>query len=156
MARKTKDPSHAELRGLLAGMLERDDDITARAVARLHSSIKNASDYTRNAERRTLLEEAQTKQLELRNFAGKVRREGSRAAAEKLQAAEARIRELEGNEAARVASHLAMIHAVAELGGTAKLLAFYSSYAKVRDRLHRQGALPADLAVERRATPKKR
>jgi hypothetical protein len=131
-------------------MLDGDEDITARAVARLHSSIRNASDFTRNVERRALLEEAQAKQQGLRNFAGKIRREGSRAAAEKLQAAEARIRELEGDEAARVASHLAMIHAVAELGGTAKLLAFYRTYADVRDRLHRQGALPASLIAVKR------
>ena len=149
MARKTKDPSHGELRDLLAGMLDRDENITARAVARLHSSIKNASDYTRNAERRELLEGAQAKQEALRKFASRAKRDGSRASAEKLQAAEERVRELEGNEAARVASHLAMIHAVAELGGTAKLLAFYRSHADIRDRLHRQGALPSSLGSTR-------
>lgn len=145
MVRKTKDPSHAELRELLAGMVDRNEDITARAVARLHSCVKNASDFTRHVERRGLLEEAQARQQELRSFVGKVRHDGTRATAVKLQAAEERIRELEGNEAARVASHLAMIHAVAELGGTAKLLAFYRSYADIRDRLHRQGALPSPL-----------
>ena len=143
MARKTKDPSHSELRSLLADMLNRDEDITARSVARLHSTLKNASDYTRNVERRELLERAQAKQDELRSFARKVKRDGSKVSAEKLQAAEERIRELEADEAARVASHLAMIHAVAELGGTAKLLAFYKSYSDIRDRLHRQGALPS-------------
>ncbi|WP_271009430.1 hypothetical protein [Paucibacter sp. B51] len=137
-------------------MLDRDEDITARAVARRHSSIKNASDYTRHAERRALLEQAQTKQLELRKFSTKVRREGSRLAAEKLQAAEARIRALEENESARVSSHLAMIHAVAELGGTAKLLAFYRAYAEVRNRLHRQGALPENITAESRGMPLER
>lgn len=147
MARKTKDPSHVELKALLSDMLDRDEDITARAVARLHSTVNNASDYTRHVERRALLEEAQAKQQELRKFVGRVKRDGSKAAAEKLQAAEARIRELEADEAARVASHLAMIRAVAELGGTAKLLAFYKSYSDIRDRLSRQGALPAALAT---------
>ncbi|ALT77154.1 hypothetical protein AT984_08060 [Paucibacter sp. KCTC 42545] len=79
-------------------------------------------------------------------FAGKVRHDGARATAEKLQSTQERVRELEANEAARVASHLAMIHAVAELGGTAKLLAFYRTYADIRDRLHRQGALPSPFA----------
>lgn len=142
MVRKTKDPLHVELRELLAGMIGRNEDVTARAVARLHSSVKSASDFTRHVERRALLEEAQARQQELRSFVGKVRHDGTRAIAEKLQCAAGRIRELEANEAARVASHLAMINAVAELGGTAKLLAFYRSYADIRDRLHRQSALP--------------
>ena len=146
MVRRTKDPSHAELRELLAGMVDRNEDITARAVARLHSCVKNASDFTRHVERRMLLEEAQARQKDLRRFVGRVKHDGTLAAAERLQAAEERIRELENNEAARVASHLAMIHAVAELGGTAKLLAFYRSYADIRDRLHRQGALPSLIA----------
>ncbi len=146
MARKTIDPDHVELKRLLAGMLDTDEDITARALARAHSTIKNASDYTRHVERRALLEEAQAKQQELRRFAGRVRRDGSKAVAEKLQVAEARIRELEAGEAARVASHIAMIRAVAELGGTAKLLVFYKSYSEIRDRLHRQSALPSDFS----------
>jgi len=142
MARKTIDPDHVELKALLANMVDRDEDVTARAVARLHSAVKSPSDFTRHAERRALLEEAQAKQQELRRFVGRVRRDGTIVAADRLRAAEARIRELEADEAARVASHLAMIRAVAELGGTAKLLSFYKAYADIRDRLHRQGALP--------------
>lgn len=147
MARKTKDPSHVELKALLSDLLDRDEDITARAVARMHSSINNASDYTRHIERRALLEEAQSKQQELRKFAGRLKQDGANVAYKKLQAAEARIRVLEADEAARVASHLAMIRVVAELGGTAKLLAFYKSYSDIRDSLSRQGALPVAFAA---------
>jgi hypothetical protein len=142
MARETIDPNHVELKALLADMLDRDEAITARAVAKLHSTMHNASAYTRNVERRVLLEEAQAKQQEVRQFVGRVKRDGSKAAAEKLQSALGRIHALEADEAARVASHLAMIRAMMELGGTAKLLTFYKSYADIRDRLHRQGALP--------------
>ncbi|MDO8261787.1 MAG: hypothetical protein Q7T21_01025 [Gallionella sp.] len=148
MARNTKDPLHTELSAILEGMVERNEEISARAVARLHSVVKNASDFTRHPERRALLERFQTKQLELRRFAGRVKHSGTTVAARGLQAAEEKIRELEGNEAVRVASHLAMISAMCELGGTAKLLKFYKEFASVRDQLARQGALPAQFTVE--------
>jgi hypothetical protein len=142
MARKTKDPSHTELTSVLEGMVERNEDITARAVTRLHSVLKNASDITRHPERTALLEKFHGKQIELRKFAGKVKNTGTAIAAKKLLVMEERIRELENNEAARVSSHLAMITAVCELGGTAKLLKFYKEYAGVRDNLSKQGGLP--------------
>ncbi len=66
----------------------------------------------------------------------------------KLLSVEERICELEGNEAARVASHLAMITAMCELGGTAKLVKFYKQYADVRDSLVRQGAMPSQLSAD--------
>lgn len=143
MARKTKDPTHSELKDVLAGMLDRDEEITARAVSRVHSTLRNASDITRHDERRALLEQAQAKQLELRKFAGKVKHSGTAIAAKKLLAAEERIREFEANEAARIAAHLAIITAMCELGGTAKLIKFYKEHARIRDQLARQGALPS-------------
>ena len=148
MARKTKDPLHTELISVLEGMVERNDDVTARAVTRLHSSVKNASDITRHPERKALLDRFQAKQVELRRFAGTVRHSGTSVVAKNLQAMEARIRELEDNEAARVSSHLAMISAMCELGGTAKLMKFYKAYADVRDSLVRQAALPSQLSSD--------
>ena len=142
MARKTTDPQHTELTEVLTGLLERDEDVTARAVARLHSTVREASSVTRHPERRTLLEEFQKKQQELRSAVKRVVHSGTTAAAVKLQASTERVRELEGSEAARVASHVAMIHAMAELGGTAKLQLFYRSYAPIRDALAREGSLP--------------
>lgn len=142
MSRKTKDPLHTELKSVFEGMLERDEDITARAVARLHSTIKNASDITRHEERRALLDQFQSKQLELRKFANKVKHSGTTVAAKNLLETGERIRRLESNEAARIASHLAMIAVVCELGGTAKLLKFYQQYSQIRDQLTQQGALP--------------
>lgn len=146
MARSTTDPQHAELTKILESMLDHDEEITARAVTRQHSSLKNASDITRHEGRRTILHAFQSKQAELRKFAGRVRNKGTTIAAKSLQAADERIQELEANEQARIASHLAMITAVAELGGTQKLQKFYKDYAHIRDQLLRQGALPAQFA----------
>lgn len=145
MARNTIDPLHTELTSVLNGMLDRNEDITARSVTRIHSTLKNASDITRHPDRRAIFEKFQTKQLELRKFAVKVKHSGTTIAAKQIQASDERVRELEANEAARVASHLAMISAMCELGGTAKLLKFYKEFAHIRDRLAKQGALPPQL-----------
>lgn len=145
MARKTLDPSHTELTSVLEGLLARNEDVSARAVTRLHSSIRDASGITRHPERRQLLEQYQARQKELRKVLGQVQKSGTAIAADKLQQALERVRELEANEAARVASHLAMIHAVAEIGGTAKLQRFYKQYAEIRDRLAREGSLPPNF-----------
>jgi GTPase involved in cell partitioning and DNA repair len=145
MARNTIDPQHTELTSVLSGMLDRNDDITARSVTRIHATLKNASDITRHPDRRAILEKFQTKQQELRKFAGKVKHSGTTIAAKQIQASDERVRELEANEAARVASHLAMISAMCELGGTAKLLKFYKEYSHIRNQLAKQGALPTGL-----------
>jgi len=69
-------------------------------------------------------------------------------AAKDLQAADERIRNFEANEDARIRSHLQMINAVLELGGTAKLQKFYKEFSRIRDLLARQGALPRELTGE--------
>jgi hypothetical protein len=148
MARKIQDPLHTELKSILERMLDRNEEITARAVTRYHSLLKNPSDITRSVERKKLLEDSQRRQLELRTWAGKIKVSGASLVAEKIQSAEERIRALEEDEAARIASHLAMIHSVAEIGGTAKLLKFYQSHAAIRDRLYKQGALPSSFLIE--------
>lgn len=148
MTRKTSDPANEELTRVLDGLLERDEDITARAVARLHTTVKDASSITRHDKRRSLLEQYQAKQAEVRKLTSRVRHSGTAAAASKLQFANERIRELEAQSAARAASHLAMIHAMAELGGTAKLQTFYRAYAGIRDTLARSEALPVHMVAE--------
>ena len=148
MARKTHDPSHEELKAILESLVARNEDITARAVSRLHTTVGDASGITRHPERREILEQFQARQKELRKVLGQVQRSGTAIAADKLQQALERVRELEANESARVASHLAMIHAVAELGGTAKLQRFYKRYADIRDRLAREGSIPSEYQAD--------
>jgi hypothetical protein len=147
MARKTSDPTHAELIAILESLLARDEDITARAAARLHPTIREASSLIRNAERRQLLEKYQEKQRDLRTTVRRVAHSGTTEAAIKLKASTDRVEELEANEAARVASHVAMIRAMAELGGTAKLQRFYSNYSEIRDALARDGSLPGSFVT---------
>lgn len=145
MGRKASDPQNTELTAVLEGMLLSDADITARAATRLHSTINNPSDLTRNVERRRLLQLYQSKQTDVRRLSDRVRGSGTTWTAHSIHSLEARLNELEDNERARIASHLAMITAVCELGGTAKLRKFYESYAGIRDHLARQDALPSPL-----------
>ena len=145
MGRKANDPLNTELTAVLEGMLLSDEDITARAVVRLHTTINNPSDFTRNVERRTLLQLYQAKQADVRRLSSRVRGSGATLTARGIHSLEERLNELEDNEDARIASHLAMITAVCELGGTAKLRKFYESYAEIRNRLARQEALPSPL-----------
>ena len=145
MGRKASDPLNTELTAVLEGMLLSNEDITARAVVRQHSTINNPSDLTRNVERRRLLTLYQSKQSDVRRLSNKVRGSGPTLTAHEIHSLEARLNELADNENARIASHLAMITAVCELGGTAKLRKFYESYADIRDQLSRQEALPSPL-----------
>jgi hypothetical protein len=64
--------SHFEMREVLEELLANDVDITARAVARLHPSIKAASSITRNEVRSRLLSEYQGRQKEYRLWRNRV------------------------------------------------------------------------------------
>lgn len=145
MGRKTKDPDNIELTAILEELLANDVDITARAVVRVHSSINNPSDFTRNAFRSHLLQLYQGKQEEVRKLSKRISGPGATFAAKSIEALESRVKELEDKEEARILSHIAMINAVCELGGTAQLRRFYGKYAAIRDTLVHQGALPSEL-----------
>lgn len=60
------DPSNVELKKVLDQLALEDVDITARAIARHHSLLKNASAFTRNPARMKLIVESRQKQLEAR------------------------------------------------------------------------------------------
>lgn len=145
MPRELQDPQNAQLTATLEEMLAGNLSISKRAVARrMHPTFKSASDITRNERRKALVEEYEKRQATLRTLTARVAKTGTAAAAEKIQDLESRVKRYEENEAARVSSHLAMIHAVAELGGTAKLKKFYGKYAQIRDHLARECSLPSE------------
>lgn len=160
MGRKTKDPDNIELTAILEELLANDVDITARAVVRMHSSINNPSDFTRNASRSHALHLYQKKQEEVRKLSKRIGGSGSSFAARSIEALESRLKELEENEDARILSHIAMINAVCELGGTAQLRRFYTNYSAIRNSLVDQGALPSllkeDIQLVEQSTASKR
>lgn len=131
-----------EMRRVLEDLLSRDEDITARAVARLHPQIKAASSITRSKERSRMLVQYQERQAEFRRWRGRPGKLSGVAAASVLADRDVRIAELESQVALLTASHVAMIRAVGELGGFSKWAQFYESYSGSRDRLAQLGALP--------------
>jgi hypothetical protein len=145
MARHPVDQEHGELARILEELLNTDTDITAREVARRHTSLASASTITRNAERRQLLERYQQRQAELRRWKGRLTKTSRDEAAGKLARQEARIIDLETTVKTLMQGHLALIAAVAEVGGMTKLAKFYEHFRDVRNRLRDLGALPAEV-----------
>lgn len=132
----------SEMIEILETLLAADQDITARAVARLHPSIKAASSITRNEARSKLLARYQERQAEYRRWRGRVGKKSSAEAAAALEQKEHRIAELEKSVQMLTASHLAMLRAVGEMGGFSKWAHFYEQYREVRDSLAGLGAIP--------------
>ena len=131
-----------EMRRVLDDLLSRDEDITARAVARLHPQIKAASSITRSKERSRMLAQYPERPAEFRRWRGRPGKLSGDAAASALADRDVRIAELESQVALLTASHVAMIRAVGELGGFSKWAQFYESYSGSRDQLAQLGALP--------------
>ena len=125
--------SDREMRRVLEDLLSRDEDITARAVARLHPRINAASSITRSAERSHMLAQYQERQAEYRRWRGRPGKLSGAAAASALADRDVRIAELESQVALLTASHVAMIRAVGELGGFSKWAQFYELYRGSRD-----------------------
>ena len=132
----------SEMRQVLDDLLARDEDISARAVARLHPRINAASSITRSKDRSRLLAKYQERQAEFRRWRGRPSKLSGVAAASALADRDVRIAELESQVALLTASHVAMIRAVGELGGFSKWAQFYESYRGSRDQLAQLGALP--------------
>ncbi|MCC5064153.1 hypothetical protein [Xanthomonas campestris] len=131
-----------EMLQVLDDLLARDEDITARAVARLHPRINAASSITRSKDRSSLLAKYQARQAEFRRWRGRPGKLSGVAAASALADRDVRIAALESQVALLTASHLAMIRAVGELGGFSKWAQFYEFYRSSRDQLAQLGALP--------------
>ncbi|WP_093559300.1 hypothetical protein [Pseudoduganella namucuonensis] len=128
-----------ELIRVLEYLLAEDVPITARAVARLHPTLKAASSITRNTARSALLAKFQARQAEFRRWRSRSTKLSSSDSAATLAAKDSQISDLEANVQLLTASHVAMLRAVGELGGFAKWAQFYESYAMIRNKLSTLG-----------------
>lgn len=132
-----------QMREILEALLAEDRDITARAVARLHPSIKAASSFTRSPSRSRLLAEYQQRQSEYRRWRGRVAKRSNVDTAASLADKDIRIAELEATVHLLTASHLAMLRVVGELGGFSKWAKFYEHYREAQEKLGDLGAIPS-------------
>jgi len=145
VARKTQDEDNRELDSVLQELLNQNIDITAREVARRHSSLSSASTITRHLGRRRLVEEYQKRQSEMRAWQGRLGKRSKEQVAEELAAQQAKISELDETVRTLVTGHVALIAAVAQVGGMSKLSKFYENFREVRNQLAQTGAIPHDI-----------
>jgi len=134
-----------EMVKVLDGLLERNEEITARAVARLTPRISAATSITRSESRAKLLAQYQDRQKEIRGWHGKLSKLSKEKAAFSLAEKDERIAGLERQVAILTASHVAMIRAVGEMGGFSAWRRFFEKTKEVRDSLIKIGALPEEL-----------
>jgi hypothetical protein len=132
----------AEMVSVLEKLLELDENITARAVARLHSKISYASTITRSQFRSELLAIYQEKQKDIRTHVSRIKKRSLGNTAVELAKKDQKIAELEKQVEILTVSHIAMIRVVGELGGMSKWLKFFESYKNVRDELQKLSAMP--------------
>lgn len=147
MARKTQDQDNRELDSVLQELLTQNINITAREVARRHSSLSSASTITRHLERRKLLEDYQKRQSEMRTWQDRLGKRSKEQVAGELAAQQARISELDETVRTLVTGHVALIAAVAQVGGMSKLSKFYENFREVRQQLIQVSAIANDIAA---------
>lgn len=133
---------------ILDGMLERDETITARSVARLHPKIGHASTITRDPSRSDLLAKYQEKQKDIRKHVSRQSKVSKKRIADQLASKDQRIAELERDLDILRASHLAMIRAVGELGGMSKWMQFFEHFKEIPLQLSKWGAMPVSDNTE--------
>jgi hypothetical protein len=139
---------NAHLEELLEAMIAEDETITARAIVRRSGDVfKNATDITRNVDRRTKFETAQRKQETIRTSIGRSSNK-SRAELERLvEVKNAEIDELQADRQLVIASHRMMILAVAEMGGFSKWKRLFEGYQAAVDKLDSMDAIPSGEVV---------
>lgn len=132
-----------KLRATLEQMLSSNVTITARAVTRESGApFKNASDITRHAQRRALLEEFQRRQQVIRTVAEDVDQESVTNLRLKVARLEESCLALQQSRELLTASHKAMLLAVGEMGGMRAWVKFFPHWDQVRRSLHEMDALP--------------
>lgn len=142
----TPSSDDGQMREILETLLADDEDITARAVARAHPTIKAASSITRSESRSQLLAQYQQRQADYRRWRIRIAKRSGADTAASLADKDIRIAELEATVQLLTASHLAMLRAVGELGGFSKWAKFYEYHRDTRDKLAELGAIPVASA----------
>jgi len=145
--RPLADPENKELLRILQQLLDENVDISAREIVRRHSSLKHATGITRNPTRTGLVEEWQKLQERVRAAAAAAGPAPAKTLREQLDQHKARIKILEGQVRALVASHAACVRAVYERGGARGLQRFWADYDQIGQTIRALGALPDGAQV---------
>lgn len=130
-----------EIVKILEKMIEDEQNITVRGVIRNHSSLKAPSSITRNVSRTEIVNYYINKQQELKSWQKRVGKTSKENLSKSLAEKDIKIAELERKVELLTVSHVAMIRAVGELGGSAKWAAFFKDYQAIRNELEKMGAM---------------
>ncbi len=145
--RKLLDDDNAQLTRILVELMSQDTDITVREIARRHPTLRNASAFTRNAQRTKIIEEAKRRQEEARAVNVTPHRQRAATLAERLEHRDEEVALLRSQVKALVASHAACVRAVLLHGGMPALERFWTDYKGIGDAVRALGALPAGADV---------
>ncbi|HVI90619.1 MAG TPA: hypothetical protein VM659_20130 [Dongiaceae bacterium] len=132
-----------EMLTALDGMLRSNEKITARSVVRNVVSLGAASSITRDSVRSGYLEEYQVRQAAIQKHQRGLEKEVRGKAAELLARKDAEIAQLKHQISLLTASHVALVRAAGEVGGTKAWKRLFDGYSKSIDELKELGALPA-------------
>ena len=137
----------AEMRAILETLLADDQDITARAVARMHPTIKAASSITRSESRTGLLADYQKRQEDYRAWRGRIGKQSGGNTAAVLAKKDQRIAQLEASVQILTTSHVALLRAVGAMGGFSRWAHFFEKHQEVRRTLADLGAMPDNVTL---------
>lgn len=128
---------------ILEAMLLDDVDITARGVTRRAGSpFRHASDITRVAERKRLLDSYRERQAKLRTVMERADKQSKTNLVSRIAKLEDDKSTAEAERDVLIASHKAMLLAVGEMGGMTAWKQFFTAWDATRASLGRMGALP--------------
>jgi hypothetical protein len=131
----------AKLRASAEQMLEGDETVTARSLAR-RGGLRAASSITRDAPRRALLGEFQGQQEHRRTWVQRAKKESTAQLQQALAARDEQVAALTRKVQLLTASHKAILLAVDEVGGTKAWARFFASYKDSIEALREPEALP--------------
>lgn len=140
--RKLLDQDNGELKTILEDLLARDIDVTVREVSRQHSSLKNASAFTRNEARMSLIRSVQQRQADARQVKTRPAQKETVSMAQRLKTSESEASKLQMQVNALIASHVGCVRAITLAGGMQALERFWKEYKAVADTVHALGAVP--------------
>lgn len=136
------DESLPEIARILDDMLENNIEISARELARRHPTIRSASSFTRMPQRRLLLQSYKQNQKRIQKVAANSGKQSRQFLVQQIADKDVKIAALENQVTMLLASHVAMLRAVGELGGVAAWSKFFDRTQAVREKLRDMGALP--------------
>lgn len=147
-------PTEQDLAIILEAMLVADETITFNAVSREAPALfPHASSLTRRPAMADQVKQAMTRQEAVRHHASKIAKSGPATVAARLQAAEARIQDLEDKNRLLVAGLRAALLSVGRIGGMAAWKEYFPVHSEAFRQLQAMKGIPSAEIVQLSGSP---